>query len=238
MAKPQHEAEDPRRAFLLKALAAGLLSAGGISGAAAQILGRRPQRLPAGQSVYEAIGPVTVNGQAASGTTRIAPGDRIETGAGAQLIFVVGADAFILREQSRVEIAGTSAVVGIARLATGALLSVFGRGTPKRVITPTSTIGIRGTGLYVEARPDQSYVCNCYGEIEIAAADDPRVTERIVSKHHDAPRYVLKAGAARRIQPAPFINHTDLELTLIEALVGRTPPFALFDEGYGGARRY
>ena len=132
MAKPQHEAEDPRRAFLLKALAAGLLSAGGIPGAAAQIFGKRPQRLPAGQSVYEATGPVTVNGQAASGTTRIAPGDRIETGAGAQLIFVVGADAFILRENSRVEISGTSAVIGVARLLTGALLSVFGRGTPKR----------------------------------------------------------------------------------------------------------
>lgn len=238
MAKPQHEAEDPRRAFLLKALAAGLLCAGGIPGAAAQIFGKRPQRLPAGQSVYEATGPVTVNGQAASGATRIAPGDRIETGAGAQLIFVVGADAFILREKSRMEISGTSAVIGVARLVTGALLSVFGRGTPKRVLTPTSTIGIRGTGLYVEARPDSSYVCNCYGEIEIAAADDPNVTERIVSRHHDAPRYVLKAGAARRIQPAPFINHTDLELTLIESLVGRTPPFALFDEGYGGARRY
>ncbi len=238
MAKPQHDAEDPRRAFLLKALAAGLLGAGGISGAAAQIFGKRPQRLPAGQSVYEVTGPVTVNGQAASGTTRIAPGDRIETGAGAQLIFVVGPDAFILRAQSRLEIGGTSAAVGLARLATGALLSVFGKGTPKRVITPTSTIGIRGTGLYVEARADLSYVCNCYGEIEIAAADDPNVTERIVSKHHDAPRYVLKPGAAKRIQPAPFINHTDLELTLIESLVGRAPPFALFDEGYGGARRY
>jgi hypothetical protein len=238
MAKPQHDAEDPRRAFLLKALAAGLMGAGGISSAAAQIFGKRPQRLPAGQSVYEVSGPVTVNGQAVSGTTRIAPGDRIETAAGAQLIFVVGADAFILRENSRVEIGGTGAVVNLARLATGALLSVFGRGTPKRVITPTSTIGIRGTGLYVEARADLSYVCNCYGEIEIAAADDANVTERIVSKHHDAPRYVLKPGAARRIQPAPFVNHTDLELTLIESLVGRAPPFALFDEGYGGARRY
>jgi hypothetical protein len=49
---------------------------------------------------------------------------------------------------------------------------------------------------------------------------------------------VLGTGAARRIQPAGFINHTDLELTLIESLVGRNPPFSLFDEGYGGARRY
>lgn len=238
MSKRFAEAEDPRRAFLLKALAAGLLGAGGISGAAAQFFGRRPQKLPAGQSVYEASGAVTVNGQAAGSATRIGPGDRIETGAGAQVIFVVGADAFILRANSRVQLDGSSFVVNTVRLATGALLSVFGRGAPKRVTTPTSTIGIRGTGLYVEARPDLSYVCNCYGEIEIAVPDDANVSERIVSKHHDAPRYVLKAGAARRIQPAPFINHTDLELTLIESLVGRAPPFSLFDEGYGGARRY
>ena len=238
MSKRNDDAEDPRRAFLLQALAAGLLGAGGISGAAAQFFGRRPKKLPAGQSVYDASGAVTVNGQAASVATRIAAGDRIETGAGAQLVFVVGSDAFIMRENSRLELAGREFVLGTMRLATGAVLSVFGKGTPKRVITPTSTIGIRGTGLYVESQPDRSYVCNCYGEIEIAAADDPAVTERIVSKHHDAPRYVLKPGAARRIQPAPFINHTDLELTLIESLVGRTPPFSLFDEGYGGARRY
>jgi hypothetical protein len=238
MSKRTTNAEDPRRAFLLQALAAGLLGGGGISGAAAQFFGRRPRKLPAGQSVYETSGAVTVNGRAASAATRIGPGDRLETGAGAQLIFVVGADAFIVRADSSLEIGGSGFVVNTVRLATGAVLSVFGRGAAKRVITPTSTIGIRGTGLYVEARPDLSYVCNCYGEIEIGAADDPSVTERIVSRHHDAPRYVLKAGAARRIQPAPFINHTDVELALIEALVGRTPPFSLFDEDYGGARRY
>ena len=237
MSKRSNDAEDPRRAFLLKALAAGLLAAGGIPGASAQLFGRRPQKLPAGQSIYETTGTVTVNGRAATAATRIGASDRIETAKGSQLIFVVGADAFIMRENTRLELAGKDPVVGTMRLVTGALLSVFGRGV-KRVITATSTIGIRGTGLYVESDPDRSYVCNCYGTIDIAAADDPSVTERIASKHHDAPRYVLKAGAARRIQPAPFISHTDLELTLIENLVGRTPPFSLFDEGYGGARRY
>jgi hypothetical protein len=238
MSKQSDEAQDPRRGFLLKALAAGLLAAGGIPGASAQFFGRRPQKMPAGQSIYETAGAVTVNGQPATAATRITAGDRVETGAGAQLVFVVGADAFIMRENSRLELGGSNFVVNTMRLATGALLSVFGKGTPKRVTTPTSTVGIRGTGLYVESEPERSYVCNCYGEIQIAAPDDPNITERIVSKHHDAPRYVLKAGVARRIQPAPFINHTDLELTLIESLVGRTPPFSLFDEGYGGARRY
>jgi hypothetical protein len=214
-----------------------LLGAGGISGAAAQFFGRRPRKLPAGQSVYEATGQVTVNGQAATSATRIGAADRIETGKGAQLIFVVGFDAFLVRENSRLELGGSNFMVSTMRLATGALLSVFGAGA-KRVVTSTAASGIRGTGLYVESEPERSYVCTCYGEVLVSAVDDANVSERIVSKHHDAPRYVLKAGAARRIQPAPFINHTDVELALIEALVGRTPPFSLFDEDYGGARRY
>jgi hypothetical protein len=230
-----NEAEDPRRAFLLKALAAGLLAWSG--GATGQLFGRRPQPLPAGRSVYETIGAVTVNGQPATAETRIGASDRVETGAGAQAIFVIGTDAFLLREKSRLELAGDGLVVNALRVATGALLSVFGRGS-KRVLTTTAAMGIRGTGLYVESEPERSYVCTCYGEVQIAAADDASVSERIVSKHHDSPRYVLKAGAAKRIQPAPFINHTDVELALIEALVGRTPPFSLFDEDYGGSRRY
>ena len=237
MAKRSGEAEDPRRAFLLRALAAGLLAAGGVGRVEAQIFGRRPQPLPAGRSVYQSTGPVTVNGQAADADARIGARTRIETGKGAQLIFVVGTDAFLLREQSRLELEGDGFLVKTLRLAAGALLSVFGRNA-KRFVTPTSTIGIRGTGLYVESEPERSYVCTCYGEVTIGTPDDGNVSERIVSKHHDAPRYVLRPGAAKRIQPAPFINHSDVELALIEALVGRTPPFSLFDEDYGGGRRY
>jgi hypothetical protein len=115
---------------------------------------------------------------------------------------------------------------------------VFGKG-PRTVYGPTSTIGIRSTGLYLEAQPDVTYVCTCYGATDIAASDDPKISESIVSTHHDAPRYVLaRPDKGRRIVPAPFKNHTDLELTLIESLVGRNPPFSLFDESYGSPRRY
>ncbi len=227
------EAEDPRRAFLLKALAAGVFAAGATPAAWAQFFGRRPQKLPAGQSVYDATGAVTVNGQPATNATRIGATGSVETGRGAQLIFVVGFDAFLLRERSRLELSGDGVLVNTMRLATGALLSVFGSGQ-KRVVTSTSATGIRGTGLYVESEPERSYVCTCYGDVQIATLADANVTERIVSKHHDAPRYVTQ----NRIEPAPFINHTDVELALIEALVGRAPPFSLFDEDYGGARRY
>ena len=53
MPKRSSDAEDPRRAFVLKALAAGLFAAGATPGAWAQFFGRKPQRLPQGRSVYE-----------------------------------------------------------------------------------------------------------------------------------------------------------------------------------------
>jgi hypothetical protein len=231
-----------RRAFLVRALAAGLFAAGGLwSGnrfASAQVLGRVPKPLAKGQSIYDVTGPVMVNGKLVTRDARIGPNDTVETGKGARAIFVVGSDAFLLRADSRLEMKGSDTFVNVLRLITGALLSVYGGG-PRTVTGPNTVLGIRGTGLYVEAEPDLTYVCTCYGETDIAAADDPTVTETIVSVHHDAPRYVLaKPEKGRRIVPAPFKNHDDLELMLIESLVGRTPPFALFDESYGSPRRY
>ena len=41
----------------------------------------------------------------------------------------------------------------------------------------------------------------------------------------------------RNIRNAPFINHTDQELMLIETLVGREPPFVFPKSDYQGPRR-
>lgn len=233
-------AEDPRRAFLVKALASGLFAAtawfGPVLPTQAQWWGRRPQQLPPGQSVYEARGPVVVDAQPATQDTLVMANSVIETGSNAQFIFVVGTDAYLLRENSRVELSGEDDNVSSLRLVTGALLSVFGRGE-KDLSASTATIGIRGTGLYLEAEPERAYVCTCYGTTMVATADDPSISEQIVSQHHDDPRFVFGPDAEQRIVPAPFINHDDLELMLIEALVGRTPPFSLFDEAYGAPRR-
>lgn len=239
----QSDVFEARREFLIRALQAGVYAlAGGVlmpRMAFAGALGKVPRELPPGQSIYEMRGEVRVNGQPATMKTLIGPDARIETGQGAQLIFAVGKDAFLMRGNSKLELAGDeSGLVSGLRLLTGALLSVFGK-KEHHFSTPTATIGIRGTGLYVESEPEFSYVCTCYGTTDIAAAGDDASKETIVSRHHDAPRYVYADGASgQRIRSAPFKNHTDLELALIEALVGRTTPFNLFDEGYGSPRRY
>ncbi|MFN0041475.1 MAG: hypothetical protein ACKVP2_18340 [Burkholderiales bacterium] len=235
------EKEDlPRRDFLLHLLATGVLAGGGgWSGhARAQVAGRVPGPMKEGRSFYDVSGVVKVNGAPANLSTRVGGKDVVETGKGARAIFIVGGDAYLLRENSRIELSGASVLADSLRLMTGALLSVFGKGK-KTAYLPTSTIGIRGTGLYLEVEPDRAYVCTCYGDTEIAVSDDPKISERIVSTHHDAPRYILaKPDKGRRIIPAGFKNHTDLELMLIESLVGRTPPFSLFDESYSSPRRY
>lgn len=236
--------DNPRRRHLIRLLAAGLGSAW-LPPASAQIFGRRPGRLPPERSVYELSGEVRVNGSLATYETRIKPDDQIRTGPGAHLVAVVGADAFVLRENSTLELAlrgeasAGRAVRGFFRLVTGALLTVFDRrDQPVDLLTPVATIGIRGTGVYAEAGPAQSYVCTCYGRTELAAVDDPAVRELLETRHHDAPRWVRRDASGRtRIEPAPFINHTDLELMTLEALVGREVPFAVADDPYAGPRR-
>ena len=125
------------------------------------------------------------------------------------------------------------------RIVSGRLLSVFGkRPQPPSIYTSTATIGIRGTGLYVESDPEKSYICTCYGHTRIVASADRNVSEDIVSEHHDKPVYVLSAGSTGNlIVPGPFINHTDSELALIEELVGRTTPFAHGGSAYDAPRK-
>jgi hypothetical protein len=234
--------EDPvdekRRQLLLAMLGAGVLGATYGAPAMGQLAVPAPGPLPAGRSIYRLDGDASINGQPATLSATIRPGDEITTGPRSRIVFAVEQDAFLVRENSRVQLEAPNAVISTVRMLTGALLSVFGRREqPLRLATSVATIGIRGTGVYIESDPEQSYVCTCYGETQLQTTDDPSISETIISQQHDAPRYILAPGAAsNRIQPAPFVNHTDDELVMLEALVGREPPFAVFGEGYEGPR--
>ncbi len=98
-----------------------------------------------------------------------------------------------------------------------------------------ATIGIRGTGIYIESDPEKSYICTCYGHTRISANADPNVTLDIVTKHHDKPVYVLPSSSGNALLvAAPVKNHSDVELDLIERLVGRRAPFSYRNKGEVG----
>jgi hypothetical protein len=238
------EADDPRRRLLIKALSASLFSALGGSAAAQGIFGSRPSLLPPTQSIYRLVGSAKVNDQDANMNTRITAGDTVETGKDSELVFVVGGNSMIVRSDTRLVISApakrteaSSLIISALRILTGKVLSVS-RKQPMRLDTAVATIGIRGTGFYVEAEPQQTYFCTCYGVTEVAATADPESRETIRAKHHDRPVYIVTdGGAGRNIRNAPFINHTDQELALIETLVGRRPPFVFPKDDYTGPRR-
>ena len=236
------EADDPRRRLLIQALAAGYFGAQFANREAmAQILGSTPSRLPPGRSIYRLSGTVTVDGKPATIDSKVGGRSTLETGKGSEIVYAVGQSAFILRGESRVVLETAqeeSSILTGLRLLSGKILSVFASKSPMQLRSSTATIGIRGTGVYMEAEPDQTYFCTCYGLTEVEASADPQSRETIAATHHDRPVYIVADGSAgNNIRSGPFINHTDQELALIETLVGRKTPFVFSGTTYTGPRR-
>jgi hypothetical protein len=179
------------------------------------------------KGVHRVRGDVRVNGAPAQEGMDVKAGDVVTTGAGSEVVFVTGKDAFLIRANSRVEAQGAlgALILSGLRVVTGAVLSVFSPGESRTLRTATATIGIRGTAVYLEAEESRTYVCTCYGEADIVSAMDPSARETVRTSHHEQPRYVMGMGAPQMLMDAPVVNHTDAELTMLEALVGRRPPF-------------
>ena len=236
-----HPDDEKRRDYLVKMLTTGALTMTPFGIVQAAWWGSTPDKLPDSKSIFSLEGDVRVNGSKADLATRIGAGDVVSTRKNSEVVFAVGSDSFIMRSNSEMEIEGGGFFVDTLRLITGSLLSVFGeRDANQRlsVNTATATIGIRGTGTYMEADPDLTYLCTCYGTVAMSSALDPNDTEIVTATHHDAPKYLAnKAVRGTHVRPAPFKNHTDAELKLLEAIVGREVPFGIESELYGGERR-
>ena len=179
------------------------------------------------KGVHRLRGDVRVNGEPAKEGMDVNAGDVVTTGAASEVLFVTGKDAFLVRPNSRIEAQGAAGALVLAglRVVTGAVLSVFSPGERKTLRTPTATIGIRGTAVYLEAEEARTYVCTCYGEADIVSAMDPSARETVRTRHHEQPRYVMGMGAPQMLMSAPVVNHTDAELIMLEGLTGRRPPF-------------
>jgi len=180
------------------------------------------------QGVRTVQGDMRINGKPAEVGTLVRPGDAIVLGDGAVATFVVGQDAFLMRGNSRAALIGSGLLVSALQLVTGKLLGVFGRGGERRLVTATATIGIRGTGAYIEAEPRRTYFCLCYGTGDVAATMGG-ARESYSTRHHESPRYIYGDGRKRAIVPASVANHTDSELILLESLAGRSPPQSFMD---------
>jgi hypothetical protein len=210
-----------RRQIIRAILAGGGLGAAGLTGFISRALAAGD--VPGGTGIARLEGTATVNGKPAKVNMPVAMGDRIATGPGSQAVVAVKGDAFLLRAQTVIEIQGRSDGTLTDLLVTGGrLLSVFSK-KPVGIKAATATIGIRGTGAYLEVEPDEVYFCLCYGEAVIDGPNMPPKT--VITTHHESPLLLKAGGGIMRAEPGPFRNHSDAELVMLEAVVGREPPF-------------
>jgi len=219
--------------MLLISRRAWLARIAGSSAALAAGMGYMREALAQGDiksGVSRINGSVLINGKATQVGAQVRPGDVIETGRG-DAVVVVNRDAYMVRAGTKLEFGGSASTAsqGTLRVLAGKVLSVFVPGNRVEIVTRTSTIGIRGTGLYVECVPDCTYACTCYGSAQLNPLADPTKAETVTTMYHDAPRYIYASAKMSAkgllIEPAPVVNHTDAELILLESLVGRKVPF-------------
>ena len=207
-----------RRAFLL----GGVAAAAGLAAPALWAQSRGP-------AIRSLRGLVRLNGERATSRADIRVGDSIATGADGRISFVVGGDAFFLRENSelKIEAAAQGSLIDSLRMLTGALGAVFAKRPTGQLVlhTPTVTAGIRGTGCYTEVRDEGVYFCTCFGAIQLSSQNGGQ-QELVVSSHHD-PRLIMRSERdGKTIFPSTFGQHTDGEMDALERLVGRRAPWA------------
>jgi hypothetical protein len=236
-----HPDDEKRREYLVKLLTMSILTATPMGVLHAAWWGSTPKKMADDKSIFSLEGDVRVNGQSADLGTQIKGGDVVSTQRDSEVIFAVGGDSFVLRSNSEMEIEGGGIFLSALRMVTGSVLSVFGKRSGQQQLTmssSTATIGIRGTGVYMESEPGLTYLCTCYGQVGLYASDDLNDSELLTATHHDAPKYITdKKVRGTAIRPAPFKNHTDAELKILEAIVGREVPFGIESELYKGERR-
>jgi len=216
-----------RRTRLKQLAALGLLGPAGITGLIQEALAKGD--MPTVRGINSLSGNVTVNGVLAKSGTVVKAGDKVVTSANSMAVVVIGKDGFLLRDSTSVtfqESKSKGGIVDTVLLTTGKVLSVFAQRADKglTIKVPNATVGIRGTGCYLEVQEGRTYFCLCYGQ---ASVDGIGLTEPKLIKtvHHESPVWLDDRGGVMKVEKAGFVNHNDLELIMLEKLNGREPPF-------------
>lgn len=174
-------------------------------------------------NVVELVGDILLNGVRLMAGESVQTGDEIISGPDSRLTFVLGNAAFHVRQNSRlrVERGSTLSSVSGIRLLSGAVGSAFGSGASRQILTPTLTVGIRGTGVYAEVMSNEAgrtYFCNCYGTVDLASRGEQLTS---TSSYHQSFWGEAQPRNGRFIRPAPALNHTDEEIEFLARLIGQ-----------------
>jgi len=161
-------------------------------------------------------GEVLVNGVSLTKATKIKRGDTIETKALSKIRFNVGADAFMAKSNTKfqLEVVGKKNVLNVIN---GGVMAVFGKGN-HAISTSNMTAGIRGTGTFTKVKDGKTYFCTCYGHTDYLALSKKHDMK---ATHHNMV-WITKDNIKMTMD---MESHTDEDLRVLEAMVGRVPYF-------------
>lgn len=151
------------------------------------------------------------------------------TTANESAVVKVGPQVFYMDPRTDVEFAeDDDGLVTEIVIKAGGMLSLFGPRAGKNVSinTPNASGAIRGTTTYVAWQEGEArtYICCCYGSVEIANAAGGG--QRLDTRYHNAIILPSEGGTA----PAPYdrpLDHFDNDIAYLEEQAGRQPRWQL-----------
>lgn len=173
-------------------------------------------------------GGATLNGKAVkSGDPMPAAGTVVVARKGRAVIALAPGSFVVLRPGTRAVFGKSERKDVSVQLAVGAIWSFVARESSYEVASGNAVAGVRGTAFYVDAKKNESYVCDCDGKIELRAGGPKALPRNIDSDKAHIGTYVKGRGKAVKAGSAARSGHTDQE---------RDELMKIFDEA-GGYRR-
>jgi len=178
--------------------------------------------MAAGDGKIHAIyGKVWVNGKSADKSTNIHFGDQVITAGLSRVTLSLDGSVYRIASSSKLTLPQGSENIALKFL-YGAFSAVFRRRVQKTIYTNTAVLGVRGTGIHMSSRKQETYLCTCYGDIDFVDALDESNQAHIHAAHHNA--IVFKHDSREIIGNQAMLDHVDEDLFALEALADRTPP--------------
>lgn len=170
-------------------------------------------------------GDVILNGKKVYIGSTVRQGDIIETKTGSQVVVSLNDDIFQIRENSFFELPSKNENKSGGKLLAGSILASFTPGKPKNLqVENKGTIGIRGTGIYLEIEKEHTQFCLCYGKAEIHQKNNKLIIETDTKFHKDF--LILNDGNVKPTEPLERkLNHTSRQNIDLENFAGRSSPF-------------
>lgn len=214
-----------RRKFLKGAAAAGLVAASAPLSGLGSFARANAEDKPFAV-LQKFTGEVLINGKAAVAKDPISAGDSVRTGKNSTAwVLIQGTAITMIKHLSNVIISGPLDKNG-APAGRGAALTIHSGAAlnyihankkspyPYSIKTAAVVAGVRGTTFFVEIFDEtRTYVCDCFGNLELTSAAAPKVVKKLTTEHHTA-LLIGQEGSDEDelMKPAGLLHHTDEEI--------------------------